>query len=145
MALNSTHTKGVTLKKSDGASPEVYTTIGGVTNMPQIMSQKSILEDTSIADDNRHHMYGIGEPPSFTLTVFWDEDNAPQTALIAEHENETESNYQLSLPNSPATTYTFKAIIFGYSTPYGGINELFKQDFTFQLNENDDGAIITKA
>ena len=109
MALNSTHTKGVTLKKSDGASPEVYTTIGGVTNMPQIMSQKSILEDTSIADDNRHHMYGIGEPPSFTLTVFWDEDNAPQTALIA------------------------------------GINELFKQDFTFQLNENDDGAIITKA
>jgi hypothetical protein len=145
MPLTSVHSKGIALQKGNGASPEVFATIGGINDMPEIMSQKSTVEDTSIDDDNRHYNYGIGEPPGFTLTVFWNPDDANQTALITEHDSETESNYRVLCPDdSPSTTYTFKAIVTGYGTPQAGINGLLTQNFQFQLNENDDGKIVTK-
>lgn len=143
MPLTSVSTKGTYLKKGNGASPEVFSTIGGVNDLPAIMSQKSAKEDTSIADDNRHYGYGIGEPPSFTLTVYWNPADTQQAALETEHQNETESNYQVVCPDSPATTYSFTAIITSYSTPYGGIDDFLQQDFTFQLVENSSGDIVT--
>ncbi len=145
MALDSTAAKGIQLQKGDGASPETFTKIAGITDMPAINSAKSTIEDTSIDDSNRHYNYGIGEPPSFTLTLYWDTDDTEQAALITEHQDETESNYKIVCPDSPATEYEFKAIITSYSTPYGGINDLLQQDFEFQLNENDNGDIITKS
>lgn len=145
MPLTSVSTKGTYLKKGNGASPEVFTTIGGITDVPAIMSQKSSKEDTSIADSNRHYGYGIGEPPSVPITVYWNPADTQQAALITEHQNETESNYQIVCPDSPATTYEFKAIITSFSTPYGGIDDFLQQDFTFQLLENDGGDIVTES
>lgn len=145
MALDYTHSKGIELQKGDGASPETFTKIGGITDMPAINSEKSTIDVTSIDDSNRHYDYGIGEPPSFTLTLWWNDDDAQQKELITEHQNETESNYKIVCPDSPSTEYEFKAIIPSYSTPYGGINDMLQQDFTFQLNENDNGDIITKS
>lgn len=144
MALNSLSSKGTKLQKGDGASPEVFATIAGITDMPAINAVKSTLEDTSLDDVNRHYIHGIGEPPSFTLTLNFDTDDTQQAALITAYQNETGDNYRVLLPDSPATEYEFKAIVTGYSTPYGGINSLLQQDFTFQLNENDHGDIITK-
>lgn len=142
MALDSTASKGMELQMGDGGSPETFTKISGINNFPSINSVKSTLQDTSIDDDHRHYMFGIGEPSSFTLTVFWDDDDTQQAALITAHQNETENNYRVVLPDSPATEYEFKAIIVSYSIPYGGINELLQQDFEFQLNENDHGSIV---
>lgn len=144
MALDYTHSKGIELQKGDGSSPESFTKIGGITDMPAINSEKSTIEVTSISDDNRHYDYGIGEPPSFTLTMYWNDDDDQQAALITEHQEETESNYRIVCPDSPSTEYEFKAIVTSYSTPYGGINDMLQQDFTFQLNENDHGEIVTK-
>ena len=143
MPLDSVHSKGIELQKGNGASPEVFTKIGGITDIPSITSAKSIKEDTAIDDDSRHHGYGILEPPSFTLTLFWNPDDTQQSALVTEHQSETESNYKIVCPDSPATNYEFKAIVTTYGTPYGGIDDFLQQDFTFQLNENDNGDIIT--
>lgn len=144
MPLNSLSSKGTELQLGDGASPEVFTKIAGITDMPAVNAVKSTIEDTSLDDVNRHYIHGIGEPPSFTLTLNFDTDDATQAELITAYENETNNNYRVVLPDSPATEYEFKAIILGYSTPYGGINSLLQMDVTFQLNENDNGEIITK-
>ena len=145
MTLDSTASKGIEFQKGDGSSPESFTKIAGVNDLPAFMAQKSTIEDTAIDDSNRHYIHGIGEPPSITLTLVWDTDDTQQTALVTEYDNETECNYRSVCPDSPASIFTMRAIVTGYSTPYGGINALLQQDFTFQLLENDNGDIITES
>ncbi len=142
---NVTASKGTILAKGDGASPEVFTAIVGIQDMPSISSAKSVKDRTDLGDDNRDYGLGIGEPPSITLTCFWDPGNTQHAALITEHTNETKCNYQVQCPDSPSTTYTFKALVPSYTTPYAGVDGDLMWDVTFQLCENDDGVIITKA
>ena len=144
MPVNSTHSKGLELQKGDGGTPtEVFTKVGGVIDMPAFSATKSTVEDTDISDSNRHYIAGIGEPGSFTLTIVFDASDSQQSALITQYDAETEGNFRVQAPDTSTTTYEFKALVTGYSTPYAGINELLMQEFTFQLVENDSGDIIT--
>lgn len=145
MPLTSYSTKGTTINILDKtASPTTESVIGGITDLPSIESSKSTQEDTALADSNRHYKMSIGEPPSITLTVYWDPNDSPQNDLISAHQNETEEDFLIKCPDSPPTEYEFKAIVTGYTTPSGGIGDLMQADFTFQLNENDHGDIVTK-
>jgi len=145
MPVNSTHSKGMTLNLLDkSSSPATENVVGGVTDMPSISSAKSTVEDTALDDANRHYAFGIGEPPSITLTVYWDVGDSPQNDLITAHQDETEEDFKIICPDSPATEYEFKGIVTEYTTPYGGIGDLLQADFTFQLLENDQGDIVTK-
>lgn len=143
MALTSVHSKGTVIKRGDGASPEVFTTIGGINDVPSISSNKSALEDTAIGDTIRHYGYGLGEPAEITLSMFWNPDDTMQSGLITDHDNETERNFQAVMPDSPATTYDFTAIVTGYTTPAAGINEFLMWEVTLQLLENASGDIVT--
>ena len=145
MPLTSYASKGTTINIRDkSASPAEDSVIGGVTDMPNISSAKSTLEDTSLGDTNRHYKHGIGEPPSITLTMYWDPNDSPQNELITAHQNETEKDFVLKCPDSPVSEYEFKAIVVEYTTPNAGIDQLMQADFTFQLLENDQGNIVTK-
>jgi len=145
MPVNSTSTKGMTLNLLDkSASPVTESAIGGITDMPSINSAKATNEDTALDDTTRHYAFSIGEPPSITLTVYWDPNDSPQNDLITAHQDETEEDFKIICPDSPATEYEFKAIVNEYTTPSGGIGDLLQADFTFQLLENDNGDIVTK-
>ena len=142
---NVTNAKGTILAMGDAASPEVFTAIVGIQDMPAISSSKSVKDRTDLSDSVRDHGLGIMEPPSITLTCFWDPDDTKHAALITAHNSETKNNYQVQCPDSPSTTYTFKALIPTYTTPYSGVDGDLMWDITFQLVENDDGVVITKA
>jgi len=145
MPVESVSTKGMTLNTLDkSASPATENVIGGITDMPSINSAKATVEDTALDDANRHHAFSIGEPPSISLTVYWDPDNSPQNELITAHQDETEEDFLIKCPDSPVTEYEIKGIVTEYTTPYGSIGDLLQADFTFQLNENDQGDIVTK-
>ena len=146
MSLTVVNSKGMTLGIGDGADPEVFETIGGITDMPNISPSKSVKDRTSLGDSIRYYGHGIEEPPSFTLSIFWNPDDQQQSALETAYASETEDNYLITCPDDPATTYTFKAIVTNRpSIPYGGIDADLMFDVTFQLIENDDGVVITKA
>jgi len=140
-----TASKGLLLKKGDGASPEVFTSVAGIQDMPAISTAKSVKDQTDLSDSIKDYGLGIGEPPSISLTLFWDVDQTPHTALITEHTNETKSNYQILCPDSPATTYTFRALVTGWSTPYSGVDGDLMWDVNFQLVENESSEIVTKS
>ena len=146
MPVNSVSTKGmeiIILDKTE--SPAGESIVGGITDMPSINSAKATVEDTALDDTNRHYAFSIGEPPSITLTVYWDPNDSPQNDLVTAHQDEKEKDFLIRCPDSPNTEYEFKAIVTEYTTPYGGIGDLLQADFTFQLNQNDNGDIITKS
>jgi hypothetical protein len=140
---NVTNSKGTILAKGDGASPEVFTGIVGIQDMPAMSTAKSVKDRTDLSDSIRDYGLGIGEPPQITLTCFWDETNSSQAGLITEHTNETECNYQVQIQTSPVTKKTFRALVVSYTTPYGGVDGDLMWDITFQLVENENSEIIT--
>ena len=125
-------------------SPETTSKIGGITDMPSVLSQFEEVEDTTINDGNRHRKLGIGDPPSVSLTVFWDPEETPQNELRTAHNNKTEGDYRVRFTDvSPAEEFEFKAYVQAIGTPYAGINGVLQADVTFRLNENDQGEIVT--
>lgn len=143
-SVNVTASQGITLSVGDGASPETFTEIAGIQDMPAISTAKSVKDRTDLGDANRDYGLGIGEPPSFSLTLFWDQSQTTYSTITTAHSNETEDNYQITCPDSPATVYEFKALLTGYSTPYAGVDGDLMWDINFQLIENDQGEIVTK-
>lgn len=125
--------QGIYLQVGDGASPETFTTIGEIADMPPIEVSKSDRDRTGYDDTVRQHAHGIEEPGTFTLTMFWDPDDTAQLGLITAYTNETDDNYKVLCPDSPATDYDFSAKVMRYTTPYGAVDADLQWDVTFQL------------
>ncbi len=142
--VNVTASKGIILEIGDSASPEVFKTIGGIQDMPAINTAKSTKDRTDLGDTNRDYGLGIGEPPTFSLTCFWDPDDEGYSPVTTAHTDETKNNYHITCPDSPSTVYEFKSLVTGYSTPYAGVDGDLMWDINFQLCENDQGEIVTK-
>jgi len=146
MPVNSVATAGMTLNLMDkSVSPATESVIGGIADMPSISSSKATEENTPINETTRSYEFTISEPPSISLTVYWDPNDSPQNDLITAHQNETKEDFLIKCPDSPVTEYEFKGLVTEFTTPYGSAGGLLQADFTFQLLENDNGDIVTKS
>ena len=143
--VQSRDTRYIDLVKLDKTtSPIEETSIGGITDMPSISATKETTEDTTIGDKIRSRKVIMEDPPSFTLTVYWDPNETPQQNLQTAYDEETEEDFMIKFNDvSPVEEWELKAIITSYSTPYGGVGALLQQDYTFQLLENDYSEVIT--
>lgn len=144
--VNTNPVSGIELRMVDkSVSPETESKIAGITDFPSIANQDEMNEDTTINDKNRHRKPTIGDPPSFTLTVYHDSDETPQNDLESAKQNQTENDFRVVDTNvSPEDAWEFKAYVQSITTPYGSTAGFLQKDVTFQLNENDQGDIITK-
>ena len=125
--------QGLYLQAGDGASPEGFTTIGEIADMPPISTSKPKRDRTGYDDTVRQFAAGMEELGTFTLTMFWDPDDTQQSGLYTAYTDDAADNYKVLCPDSPATEWTFSAKIMGISTPYGGIDEDLRWDVTFCL------------
>lgn len=125
--------QGLYLQAGDGASPEGFTTIGEICDMPAFTVSKPVRDKTCLDDTIRSYGVGMEDPPQITVTMYWDPDDTEQSALVTAYTGETDDNYQILCPDSPATTWSFSARIVGHSTPYGGVDADLQWDVTFQL------------
>lgn len=132
--------QGLYLQAGDGASPETFTTIGEICDMPPFVANKNLRDQTCLDSTVREYGAGLFDPPSVSLTMFWDPDDAQQTALYTAYTDEAADNYRVLCPDSPATTWSFSAKIIGFTTPYAGVDADIQWDVTFQLTST-----ITKA
>jgi len=125
--------QGLYLQAGDGVSPEDFNTIGEICDMPPFVAEKNLRDQTCLDSTVREYGGGLFDPPSVTLTMFWDPDDTYQSALYTAYNDEGEDNYQILCPDSPATTWSFSAKIIGFTTPYGGVDADLQWDVTFQL------------
>lgn len=139
------HSKGMTFAKGDGASPEVFTTVPGVTDVPEISAMKTMIQSTDMADTIHSYTHGLGDPQQFTLECRYKNSDATHAAIIADYDAETASNYRITTPDSPASVYLIRCKVVGWTAPKAGIDELLTQSFTFQCIENENGDIITES
>jgi hypothetical protein len=105
---------GITLKKGDGADPEVFATIAQVINVDIPGVSNPAVEATGHSDSYRSYVAGgLVEVEAFDVEIAYDPAHADHdagTGLLADVVAGTQSNFQIVFPDSGSTTWTFGAI-----------------------------------
>lgn len=110
---------GTLLKLGDGASPEVFTTIAGVTNVGGPALGLDTVEVTShdSTDGWEEFVGGILRSGEVSLDINYDPAGVTHdatTGLIADMVARTVRNFELIFPDDVATTWDFAALVTGF-------------------------------
>ena len=99
---------GTTLQVSDGASPEVYTTIAEVLTMsgPDLTAED--IEVTNFDSTAKEYISGVSDGGSINFELNWISQTQQQT-LRDDVDAGTARNYKITFPTSPNTVAAFNA------------------------------------
>lgn len=111
--------EGTVFQRGDGASPEVFATLGEVTTVPPLNPSRNMRDKTSINDSQFQYSPGMKQGGTPTVDIRYDPDDASHVAIIEDFESKTAANYKIVLPDSPATEIDFRAFVSGYTGPTG--------------------------
>ncbi|MBZ2172192.1 phage tail tube protein [Nitratidesulfovibrio sp. SRB-5] len=82
MAKKYTLSKGSVLKLGDGAEPEVFTTLPGLTKLSIDGISKDDIDVTDLESDGKEYAPGLADYGSFSAEGIWDDTNAQHLALL---------------------------------------------------------------
>lgn len=142
MALVNIETFGLKLYLGNGASPEVFTQIAGVTSIGTLFSfDRSLIDITEIADTVKSFRAGQLDPGNVEFEIKFDPSNATHddtTGLIGEMLARGASNWVLEIPPSDApgalTTYmTFSGVMVALS-PTGAQDDVTRATCTLKMS-----------
>jgi hypothetical protein len=99
---------GTALQVSDGASPEVYTTIAEVLSLsgPELTAED--IEVTNLDSTAKEYISGVPDGGSASFELNWI-SSAQQETLRDDVEAGTARNYKIVFSTSPNTTASFNA------------------------------------
>ena len=123
MSDNRVDAQGSYLKMGDAASPEVFTAIGELADIPEIAQMYSERDRTTLADTHQKVHQGLPQSADFSVVVAWNPTDAIQAAMITACTGKTEKNFQLVYASSPVRTKTFTGKIMSYSEPYETVDK----------------------
>jgi len=142
MALVNIETFGLKLYLGDAASPEVFTFIAGVTNIPTLFGfDRSLIDISEIADTVKQFRAGQLDPGNVEFEIKFDPGEATHddsTGLISEMLTRGASNWVLEIPPSDAvgavTRYmNFVAVMTGL-TPAGNQDDVTRASCTLKMS-----------
>lgn len=108
---------GTTIAVSDGASPEVYTTIAKITDWsgPEITQGEN--DDTDISDVIATiKKNGVTDYGALTLEINYEMQSTQVAQLRTDAAADTQRNYRITYADSPQSTDTFGAKVTSFSS-----------------------------
>lgn len=129
---------GTLLKVGNGASPEVFTTIAGISSItgPQFTANEIDVTSHDTTGGYREKITGLKDAGSVSGTIYFDASLTQHQALLTDFNNNTRKNYRLELATfSPARYFAFAARIqeVNYSFDVDGAQQA---TITFQIDGN---------
>jgi len=100
------------LQVGDGASPEVFTTIGGLSSItgPNFTSNTIDVTSHDTTGGFREKITGLKDAGSISGTLFFDAALAQHQALLDDYKANTKKNYRLVLATfNPTKFFSFSA------------------------------------
>lgn len=127
---------GSLLKRGDGASPEVFTTVAEVRKVGEFGSEANLIDMTNLDSPNGFMEYLLSMKDGVELPVevnFLPANTTQSVAagLIADHNNGTTRNFKLVLPGAFGT-FSFAALVKGWKANVAP-NEGLIATFTLKL------------
>lgn len=116
--MASLQTKGVTLKIGDGGGPEVFTAIEDVVDINGPDGTAAEIPTTHLASTRTEFLMGLPDEGSISATCNYSPDNTQQTALKTARDAQTLTNFELLLPDTGATVFSFAAYVMQWSQAF---------------------------
>lgn len=107
-------TQGTLLKRANDDSPANFVTVPRITSIDPlpVATGRPLRDRTDLSHtDTRKHKFGLADMPEITCEGFFDPDDTQHAGLIDDYNNKTERDFQIVIPTSPATTYSFVALV----------------------------------
>ena len=106
---------GTAVKRGDGASPEVFTSIVGVKSVSIPGLSADIADVTTLASTSNYEeaISTVLRTGEISLALYWDPDETTQTAFLTDFASGNAKNYQIVFTDPSPTTYQFSCIVSG--------------------------------
>lgn len=105
------------LSLGNGASPEVFTTIGYINSIDPISVQKDLVEVTHLQSTAKEFIGGLGDGQTFNVTCNFDISNTQQILMLG-YANTVSGikNFKYITPaEGYARTFSFSGVVMGSS------------------------------
>lgn len=120
------------LLRGDGAEPEVFVVVAEILEVGDIKMSKGTFDDTTFDSPDGYEEVGAGQKKvdPIDFKVKYKKDATTAGLIRGDFESDDKVNYRIEWPDTPATTFTFAALVTGISmsTPK---NENVTESFTF--------------
>lgn len=130
LAMN---TEGVVIARGDGASPEVFGTIGECTEFDGPSGQAAVIDATHFQSTAKEKLMGLPDEGQFTLGGNFIGSDTDQTGLRTDRTGRTLRNFKITLTDSPATILTFAAYVLSFSIS-GGVDDKIPFSVTLEIS-----------
>lgn len=126
-------TEGVVIARGDGASPEVFTTIGECTDFDGPSGSAAVIDATHFQSTAKEKVIGLPDEGQFTISGNFIGTNSAQTGLRTDRTNRTLRNFKVTLTDSPATVLTFAAYVLSFSIS-GAVDDKIPFSVTLEIS-----------
>lgn len=111
---NGSISAGALMQYATVASNPEWKPLNGVIQTPEVSLSSSTVEDTVIADTEKHFIAGIGEGAETSIELVEYPEDADQLAFIVNAET-TRANMLFKIQFSNSVTYKFEASVLGFT------------------------------
>lgn len=129
----SINTQGCALKRGDAASPEVFTTIGGVVSFQGPSGSRQVIDTTTLASTGREKEVGIPDYGQITFDLIYDGDDTSNTGLWDDFQNGTLRNFQMVFDDSPQEVFSFAGYVLAFSYS-ANIDDVVRASLTVEIS-----------
>lgn len=109
MASTGLVARGTTIAVSDGASPEVYTTIPNIDSIGGPSATADEIEITDLSSTAKEYLLDLVDNGTVSISGNHNPTETLHDQLRSDNAASTARNYRITLPSSPEVTYTFNA------------------------------------
>ena len=107
--------EGVLIQRGNGATPEVFTTIGEITDFDGPGGSASVIDTTSLESIAKEKLIGLPDEGQFSFNVNWLAADPGQTGLRADRQNRTKRNIKVIFTDAGNTEASFAAYVLSFS------------------------------
>ena len=132
MSVNAIVGKGALLKRGDGTSNEVFTTIAEVNRIGLPNQTRPMIDLTDLASVARVFKKGLKDAGSVSFSMNF--TRASYIAMNADLDSDTAVNYQIVIPDTGATTIDFSAYVHELSGDIPDPDQKISVDVTMKIS-----------
>lgn len=125
--------QGVVIARGDGASPEVFTTIPGVTGFNGPGGQAAVIDITTLQSTAKEKLVGLRDEGQISLDTLFDYSETQHAGLVTDRDNRTLRNFRITLTDSPATVIDFAGYVLGLPIS-GSVDEAVQGTVTIEIS-----------
>lgn len=106
---------GSTFARGDGASPEVFTTVGDIVSMSGPSITKEEIEVTALDSTAKEFIGALDDPGEITLELNWNPQDAEHVLLRSDAEGSATGNFRIVWNDVSSTQVDFNAEVMEFS------------------------------